>query len=213
MAFLVLDARREARYRNGSPKYGLKSCCTDSPYDEDSIIKAAPEGQEMKSTSPIDTENEQGTSTHASVKHPAVWKKMCGEGEYNPEVPSFSTKLAGTYIPSVTLHPIGRIVVIAIECGLLGWAIYGCTKVKMDFNYIDMFTPDDSPLKTAFDLEDQYYNGDQLFFSVYTKEAASGDYFNHQDELEQLRTGLDNDPYIVGPVHTWSVTESLEVLS
>ena len=213
MAFLVLDARREARYRNGSPNYGLKSCCADSPYDEDNIINAAPEVQGMKATSSFDTENEQReTDTHASV-NPDAWKKMCGAGEYNPEIPRFSTKLAGTYIPSVTLHPIGRIAVIAIECGLLGWAIYGCTKVKMDFNYVDMFTPDDSPLRTAFDLEDQYYNGDQLLFSVYTKEAASGDYFNHQDELERIRMGLDDDPYVVGPIHTWSVIESLEGLS
>ena len=168
----------------------------------------------MKAVSSIDVQNAQKeTNTRASVKHPDAWKKMCGEGEYNPEVPSFSTKLAGSYIASVTLHPIGRIVVIAIECGLLGWAIYGCTKVKMNFNYVDMFTPDDSPFKTAFNLENQYYNGDQFFFSVYTKEAASGDYFNHQDELERLRMDLDDDPYVVGPVHTWSAIESLELLS
>ena len=168
----------------------------------------------MKATSSVDTgKGLKETDTHPSVKHPDAWKKMCGAGEYDAAVPSFTTKLAGTYIPSVTLHPLGRIVVIAIECALLGCAIYGCTKVKMDFNYIEMFTPDDSPLKTGFDLEDQYYNGDQRFFSVYTKEAASGDYFNHQDELERLRIGLDDDPYVVGPVHTWSVMESLKFLA
>jgi len=214
VAFLVLDARREERYRDGWPRYGVK-CCGKSDANS-KVLKSPPQSQEMKPTNGHAAESNkdlestrdlQSTkdleSTVPAVKNPAVWKRMCGEGDYDPKARSFSTKLAGTYIPAVTLHPIGRYCVILAECILLGFAIYGCTKVSMNFNYTDWFTPDDSPLKTAFELEDRYFYGDQLFYSVYTKEAAGGDYFFHQDELVNLRVALEADPFIVPPVRTW----------
>lgn len=160
----------------------------------------------MKATNSNDVESpskDHSITDYGLVKNPAAWRKMCGEGNYDPSVPSFSTKLAGTFIPSFTLHPIGRFVVLFAECVLLGFAIYGCTRVTMNFNYVDMFTPDDSPLKTAFDLEEQYFYGDQLFYSVYTREAAEGDYFYHQDELVALQIAIETDPYVVPPVRTW----------
>ena len=73
----------------------------------------------------------------------------------------------------------------------------------MDFNYIDMFTPDESPLKMAFDLESEYFYGDQVFFSVFTKEATEGDYFYHQHELVALKSAIDSNPYVVPPVRSW----------
>ena len=128
-----------------------------------------------------------------------MWKKICGHGDYNPEEPRFATKLTGTHIPSITRHPIGRVGVIAAECILPGFAIDGCAKVEVNFNRIDMFTPDDSPLKTGFDLEERYVNGEQLLFSVCTKEPADGDYFYHQDELIALQKAVEEDPYVVPP--------------
>lgn len=38
---------------------------------------------------------------------------------------------------------------------------------------------------------------------MYTKEAADGDYFYHQDELEALKVALNADPYVGGPIETW----------
>ena len=205
MAFLVLEARREERYRNGAPNLGVQCCCSKSENDERTLPATTLPSQEMKQLPPANGESSQNEQTAMAkyTKNPRVWKKICGAGDFDPEASSFATKLAGTYIPSVTLHPIGRVGVIIAECILLGFAIYGCTKVKMNFNFIDMFTPDDSPLRTGFDLEERYFNGDQLYFQVYTKEPASGDYFDHQDELVALKRALENDPYVVPPVRSW----------
>lgn len=214
VAFLVLEARRELRFRNGAPTLGVKPYFAKSRYDEETIQSKPPPSQEIQPVStneakmtangePSSAKTTENVETSISAINPKATKKMCGEGQYDPTTISFSTRLAGTYIPSITLHPIGRFAVLAIECIVLGFAIYGCTKVKMDFNYVDMFTPSDSPLATAFDLEDLYFNGDQVFFSVYTKEAAGGDYFHSQDELALLRIALEDDSYVSGSVRTW----------
>ena len=51
------------------------------------------------------------------------------------ELKGFS-KLIGVYLPAVTLHPIGRWIVLLLECGLIAAAAYGCRRVKTDFNYV-----------------------------------------------------------------------------
>eukprot|EP00210_Caulerpa_lentillifera_P000460 g443.t1 len=200
VAFLVLEARREERYRNGCPNYGVVSCCKESSFSETDkeATTSAPTEQEMKNINDVESAAPKSSSTTNS----SIWRKMFGKGNYNPNAPSFATKIAGMYLPSITLHPVGKIVVLVIECVVLGFAIKGCTEVKMDFDYIGMFTPDDSPLKTGFELEEQYFFGEQVYFSVYTKEAKQ-DYFYHQDELMDLQDALNNDEYVVPPVRTW----------
>ena len=211
MAFLVIDARRESRYRNGSPAYGLRCFFQDNPYAESLIDMHEAKNEREKEmvvmpSVPSPTQEDDATQqpNADSKKSSSAWRKIFGAGDFDPTVPNFSTKLFGTYIPYVTLSPVGRIAVIVIECLLVLFSIYGCTKVKMDFNYIDMFTPDGSPLKAAFDLESEYFYGDQVFFSVFTKEATEGDYFYHQHELVALESAIESNPYVVPPVHSWS---------
>ena len=50
--------------------------------------------------------------------------------------PKGFSKLIGVYLPAVTLHPIGRWIVLLLECGLIAAAAYGCRRVKTDFNYV-----------------------------------------------------------------------------
>jgi len=207
VAFLVIEARREARYRDGSDHYGLKFYCQKSDFDKGVVMKAPPDQQEMDATSSNDIEANEPNDNPSNgklpqVEYPRVWKKMCGTGNYDPASPSVSRKLAGTWIPAITLHPIGRFSVLVAEALLLGAAVYGIMNVTMDFNFIDWITPEGSNLDIAFDLESEYFYGDQVFFSVYTKEAEE-DYFFHQDEMKALKIGLDNDPYVTAPVRTW----------
>lgn len=62
-------------------------------------------------------------------------------------------------------------VVILLECAYIAAAIYGCTRVYMDFNYREMFVPHDSWLHKAFAVQKQYFSGDSIPFDVYTKMA------------------------------------------
>jgi len=194
----VLEARREAKYRKGAPYLGIQFRPRQSDFDEE-VIRSPPEGQEMKETSVRSTNN----TDQPPISDRVTKRKILGKGDYDHNESSFATRLAGKYLAGITLSPVGRIVVIGIECVLIGFAVYGCTKVKMNFNWVDMFTPDDSPVKTGFEIEDKYFFGNQVFFGVYTKQAEDGDYFYHQDELEALRAALDDDQYVVAPVRTW----------
>ena len=124
VAFLVLDARREVRYRNGSPCAGFALSCTKS---ESARRSAREETTQSKPSR---------KSIGAPGPNPRASKKICGEGDYDPQKPALSQKLIGQYLASVTLHPVGRFVVLAMECLLLAAAIYGCTGVKMDFRYM-----------------------------------------------------------------------------
>lgn len=134
VAFLVLEARRESRYKNGCPNYGIQCCSCTQEFEDGNVFRTAPKEQEMQSTSSVPNETEKPKMTSSDRSY--VWKKMCGTGRYDPESPSFSRKLMGSYVPAVTLHPIGRICVIVAELGLLAFAIYGCTKVTMNFDFM-----------------------------------------------------------------------------
>eukprot|EP00210_Caulerpa_lentillifera_P002799 g2674.t1 len=200
VAYLVLEARREERYRSDGANYGFlpSSREINLAVRSNGATTSAPLEQEMRDMNEVET----AIPAPPPNTNSRVWRKMFGTGNYDPTAPSWATKLIGEYLPAITLHPIGKIVVLVIECVVLGFAIKGCTKVTMDFDYIEMFTPNDSPLKTGFDLEDRYFYGAQVYFSVYTKESERG-YFYHQDELVALQEALENDEYVVAPVHTW----------
>lgn len=107
----------------------------------------------------------------------------------------------------MTLSTGGKVAVGLIELALLGLAIYGCTKVYMDFRYLAWFTPKDSWLHDSIQVEQKYFQGEQLGFSVYTKEPTDGrDYFYHQDELLELSSVVVNSPHISHdpvPVSSW----------
>lgn len=105
------------------------------------------------------------------------------------------------------MNPVGRVIVLLVEATLLAFAIYGCTKVYMDFRYLEWFTPKDSWMHQSLAIENKYFQGEQLGFSIYTTEASDGaDYFYHQDELAELSSTVVNSPYVNGdliPVNSW----------
>lgn len=89
---------------------------------------------------------------------------------------------------------------------LIGFAIYGCLNVHMDFRYREWFTPDGSWLKDAFDVESRYFFGNQMPFSVFTKEPVDGgSYFDHLDELQALGPALRAEKHVsaVPRIKTW----------
>lgn len=108
-----------------------------------------------------------------------------------------SCRLAGEWLPKVTLHPIGTAAVGIIELCLVAAAIYGCMRVKMDFRLKEWFVPDDSYLKSSINLESNYFFGNQIPIVVYTKEPADGsNFFYHQDEYENLISAVKHEEYI-----------------
>lgn len=114
--------------------------------------------------------------------------------------------MAGKWLPRVTLHPIGSIFVGVIEVLALAAAIYGCTRVQMDFRYRDWFVPQKSYLKQAITLENKYFYGDQSPIAIFTKQPTDGlDFFFHQDEYENLISAVKNEEYVseVPPVISW----------
>ena len=60
---------------------------------------------------------------------------------FNPHDDQFSTKLIARWLPSVTLTWWGKVLVVVLELTMVGFAIYGCTQVYMDFNYRELFVP------------------------------------------------------------------------
>lgn len=115
-------------------------------------------------------------------------------------------RLAGKWLPKITLHPVGSIAVGIIELCVLAAAIYGCTRVKMDFRYRDWFVPDNSYLKTTITLENKYFFGDQNPIVIFTRQPTDGmDFFFHQDEYENLISAVQNEEYVskVPPVVSW----------
>lgn len=196
MGFVVLDARREMRARNGAPWRGLACPCMDT-----SAFDRQPEPSVVRDL-------ETGSKTEGAQMVSSVdWrKKIFGKGDYDPKAPSFATRLTGQWLPKFTLSPIGTAVVLVIEAVVLGAAIYGCTQVIMDFQFRDWFTPDSSFLKDGFKVEEQYFSGDQQPFFIYTKEASDGrDFFFHQDDYVDLIDGIRNAEFVarVPPVTSW----------
>ncbi|KXZ49350.1 hypothetical protein GPECTOR_22g944 [Gonium pectorale] len=132
----------------------------------------------------------------------------CGRREFNPHDDQLSTKLIARWLPAASLHKYGKIVVVLLECVMLGFAIYGCTKVYMDFNFRELFVPEGNWLHEAFQVEDRYFGGEKVPVSAFTREPRDGrDYFYHQDQLQALSTQFAANPYItdVPAVTSWYV--------
>lgn len=89
---------------------------------------------------------------------------------------------------------------------MLAAALYGCTKVKMDFRYREWFVPKDSYLSESLLVDELYFLGPQDPFSVITKEAVDGrDFFFLQNEYLYLVDAVRNADYVaeMPPVITW----------
>ncbi|CAD7697418.1 unnamed protein product [Ostreobium quekettii] len=204
VAFVVLDTRREERSRKGAPLFGLGPVPPAAPQ------KGAPKAQEMSKMEAQCGKQVGGTVIKHEVNRKRTyekqismteWKmqtgeeypKCCGSGEFDPQAPSSSRKVIGEWLPSLTLHPMGMAIVMIIEAVVVGIAIYGCTKVYMDFRYTAWFVPKDSWLNDAFAVEDKYFGGTKINFYVFTKEPLDGGtYFDHLDELEALGEAMRN---------------------
>lgn len=122
------------------------------------------------------------------------------------DVDLFFSRIAGEWLPRLTFHPIGSAAVGIIELCLLAAAIYGCTRVKMDFRYRDWFVPEGSDLKTAINVDDNYFHGDQVPVTVFTKEPTDGvNFFFHLEEYERMIAALKEEEHVtdVPPVTSW----------
>ncbi|GMH38211.1 hypothetical protein BSKO_06095 [Bryopsis sp. KO-2023] len=124
-------------------------------------------------------------------------KKLFGKGAYDPKAKTLAARLVGDWLPNILLNPWGTSGALLIEIALLGLAVQGCSKVYMDFQYRDWFTPEGSWLHSAFEIEDKFFHGEQNPFGIFTREPADGKpYFEHQDALIKLAQEIRNDPYV-----------------
>eukprot|EP00803_Ostreobium_quekettii_P005975 evm.model.scf_1009.2 EVM.evm.TU.scf_1009.2 scf_1009:10842-19479(+) len=208
VAFVALDTRREERSRKGATLMGL------GPNFKEMTHKEAPKLQEMAKMGDGKSEKPGGEAvphvvnrkrTYENQLSMEEWKlqtgeeypKCFGKGEFNPQKPSITRRAIGEWLPRLTLHPVGMFVVIMTELLIVGAAIYGCTKVYMDFQITTWFVPKGSWLNDAFAIEDKYFGGVKINFHVYTKEPEDGsNYFDHQDELEALGKAMAESPDI-----------------
>ncbi|GLC70304.1 hypothetical protein PLESTF_000957100 [Pleodorina starrii] len=138
---------------------------------------------------------------------PCCWGQ--GRGRvFDPHEDQLSTKLVARWLPAVSLNKYGKIVVVVLECIMLGFAIYGCTQVYMDFNFRELFVPKGNWLHKAFQVEDRHFGGEKVPVAAYTRGTVDGrDYFHYQDQLAALSEAFKNDKYItsVPPVSSWYV--------
>ncbi|GMH38064.1 hypothetical protein BSKO_05948 [Bryopsis sp. KO-2023] len=193
VAFVVLDAKREARANKGVRFFGLGKQIEKKSFQTDSSGGSPPQ---VKDITRMSTNKQMPGGAEKFVGNNS-YPKWFGKGQFDPAAPSLSRRVIGEILPSLTLSSMGKIVVILIELATLGLAIYGCTQVYTDFRYFEWFTPKGSSLERAVQIEDTYFQGEQFPFSIYTKEAVDGrDYFYHQEELSRLSAAVVNSPYI-----------------
>ncbi|PNH10676.1 Protein patched 2 [Tetrabaena socialis] len=139
----------------------------------------------------------------------------CEPRVFDPHTDQFTTRLVARWLPRVSLSTWGKIAVVALECVMLGFAIYGCTKTYMDFNFrgargrrdgVELFVPKGNWLHKAYAVEDRYFGGEKVPVAVYTRGTVDGrDYFYYQDQLAALGAGFAADPYIADtpPITSW----------
>ena len=108
-------------------------------------------------------------------------------------------------MPHLTLDPWGKTAVLLTEVVLLGFCVYGCTQVKMDFRYEEWFIPKHSYLHQAFAIEQDYFIGNQVPFHAITREVHPNAHFDAQRELGQFADTLRNDPHVAStpPIYCW----------
>ncbi|GLI67802.1 hypothetical protein VaNZ11_012090 [Volvox africanus] len=132
----------------------------------------------------------------------------CGRRVFDPHEDQLSTRIVARWLPALSLNRYGKIMVVVLECVMLGFAIYGCTKVYMDFNFRELFVPHGNWLHKAFQVEDQYFGGEKVPVAVYTRATRDGrDYFYYQDQLLQISEAFKTNKYItnVPAVSSWYV--------
>ncbi|GIL56519.1 hypothetical protein Vafri_11858 [Volvox africanus] len=133
----------------------------------------------------------------------------CGRRVFNPHDDQLSTRMVARWLPALSLNTYGKIIVVLLECVMLGFAIYGCTKVYMDFNFRELFVPQGNWLHKAFQVEDRYFGGEKVPVAVYTRTTRDGrDYFYYQDQLLRISEAFKNNKYIanVPAVSNWYVS-------
>ena len=108
-------------------------------------------------------------------------------------------------MPRLTLTRAGKVVVLMMEFVLIGFSIYGCTQVKMDFRYEEWFIPDGSYLHQAFKIEQDYFNGNQFPFHAITQETTPDAHFYAQNQLQHFAQALRDDPHVASapPIRCW----------
>jgi len=116
------------------------------------------------------------------------------------DTPSLATRLASEYLPRILLHPVGKVVVLALAVAMVGAGCYGATQVEQNFD-IEWFTPDSSDLQKTYDVRDAYFMGQNMPVRVYTKQV---DYFALQGQLGQLNAALAANKWVLpGSLRSW----------
>eukprot|EP00210_Caulerpa_lentillifera_P000448 g432.t1 len=123
-------------------------------------------------------------------------KKIFGTGNFDPQQPTLGMTVFGDWFATMILSRSGKAIVLIIEIIGLSFAIYGCTNVYMDFRYKQWFAPKGSQLKDAFRIEEEYFNGDQNPFVIYTKDPDDGSYFDYYSQMQDLFQGQKSNPFV-----------------
>eukprot|EP00210_Caulerpa_lentillifera_P000050 g48.t1 len=199
LAFLALDARREKRL------YEERSTELEHLFSNGNALISEP-GFKPEAEIGVNQnlDDESLLSEQLILNDPVPEPRIFGRGMYRPTT-SITTKLAGLWLPKISLHPIGKLVVCGIELILLSFAIYGCTKVQMDFRFEEWFVPKGSFLSKAAHLEKLYFRGNQIPFHALTKGTKPGDHFEHQKELGELANAIRMDPHVADypEIYSW----------
>ncbi|KAG2500556.1 hypothetical protein HYH03_001327 [Edaphochlamys debaryana] len=137
---------------------------------------------------------------------PTIFGCLCLGKTFNPHDDQLSTRLVARWLPAVSLRTWGKVLVLILEAVFLGFAIYGCTKVYMDFNFRELFVPEGNWLHSAFAVEDRYFGGEKVPVAAYTRNTTDGrSYFYYQDQLAALSVDLLANPYITDSprINSW----------
>jgi hypothetical protein len=121
------------------------------------------------------------------------------EGQY--ESLGLTRRVLNSFV-SLTLSPIGNLVVLVCTLGLLGGAVAGLPSLKTDFD-IKWFTPDDSMYKDVYDFQEKYFpEGGGFPVYIFTKD---GNYASaHSDgSLAALYQRTSTCKWVDRPVSNW----------
>ncbi|KAG2500557.1 hypothetical protein HYH03_001328 [Edaphochlamys debaryana] len=137
---------------------------------------------------------------------PTILGCLCLGKTFNPHADQLSTKLVARWLPAVSLRTWGKVLALVLEAVFLEFAINGCTKVYMDFNFRELFVPEGNWLHSAFAVEDRYFGGEKVPVAAYTRNTTDGrSYFYFQDQLAALSVDLLANPYITDSprINSW----------
>lgn len=151
-AALTLDAHRERAARTGASCCGsCSACCCGAcraqPDEEaaapvnglglppDVLPTTAPAVPSMTALNKAASAGGEAAAGGDTMPGPYSSKQIFGKGLFDPQAPTLITRIVGTRLARVVLSPWGKAVCLTIEALLLALAIYGCTRVYMDFQY------------------------------------------------------------------------------